>query len=698
MSQNQPWKNQLEDEELIFEEDEELLLNQKHKIVNNREKWKIILVDDEEKVHQVTKFALDNFTFENKSLIILSAYSGEEAKTIINNNPDTALILLDVVMETTDSGLKVVKYIREELKNQSVRIILRTGQPGEAPEESVILEYDINDYKTKLELTQQKLFTTIIAGLRSYRDVIAVEKSHQELGKLYQKLQQFNYSLEEIVKIRTRELEVKNRRLEKEIRERQKAEKELRKAIFAADKANQAKTEFLASMSHELRTPLNAILGFTQIMSRDSSLSLDRQETLNIINRSGEHLLTLINDILEMSKIEAGRSTLTSSSFDLYCFLKNLEDMFSLKAKTKGLNLIVKLDKNVPQYIKTDRGKLRQILINLVGNGLKFTEKGEITLQVKAKLNRELYQLYFEVEDTGPGIAPEEINKLFKVFSQTETGRKSQQGTGLGLAISQKFVQLMGGKIEVNSIVGKGTKFSFNIQVNRGCANEIKKIKPKPRVIGIDSNQPQYRILVVDDCQESRLLLSKLLTSIGFEIREASNGLEAIQEWENWNPQVIFMDIRMPVMDGYQATKKIKSTFKGKKTIIIALTASVFEEERNIILAAGCDDFMLKPFKEELLLEKLIKHLKIRYIYEDKSKKNQQNDKLPLSQEENIRLYFSQMPREWQNQLKEAANECSDDGILELIQVIPDSKSPLAVTLQDLAENFLFHQILELFN
>ncbi|WP_242056548.1 MULTISPECIES: PAS domain S-box protein [unclassified Nostoc] len=510
----------------------------------------------------------------------------------------------------------------------------------------------------------------------------------------------------------------------------QRQSQALQQAVIAADAANRAKSEFLANMSHELRTPLNAILGFTQVMNYENTLSSEHRQNLAIINRAGEHLLNLINDILEMSKIEAGRTTLNVSSFDLIALLKNLEEMLSLRAISQGLQLIFEYAPEIPQYVQTDESKLRQVLLNLLGNAIKFTKTGSVNLRVSVGGAGEQgsrgaeeedftphtlhptphtplstpYSLIFEVEDTGAGIAPEEIGLLFEAFGQTELGRQSQQGTGLGLAISRKYVQLMGGEITVSSNVGVGSTFTFNIEIGLASINEVPISKTQSQIIGLAPGQTEYRILVVDDVFESRLPLVKLLELMGFTVREATNGQEAIALWQQWQPHLIFMDMRMPIMDGYEATRVIKLKKEALKLpdiypIILALTANAFEEQREAILTAGCHDLINKPFRQEEILEILSKYLGVNYIYQEKSQPNSDgipsNIKSSLTQSE-LLPWLSQMSHEWLAQVYHAAAQCSDDLILQLMRESPTTNTELQQYLSDLAHDFEFDKIMEL--
>ncbi|MEG4574048.1 PAS domain S-box protein [Microcoleus sp. N3A4] len=479
----------------------------------------------------------------------------------------------------------------------------------------------------------------------------------------------------------------------------QRQSMELMKSKENAEVANRAKSQFLASMSHELRTPLNAILGFSQVMARNSFITEEQKEYIEIINRSGEHLLELINDVLSMSKIEAGQITINESRFNLYSLLNSLKEMLQLKANSKGLHLIFEKTEDLPQYIQTDEAKLRQVLINLLGNAIKFTQHGTVTLRVSSQAEKNATeenksQLYFEIADTGPGISPSEISTLFKPFVQTETGRQSMQGTGLGLPISQQFVQIMGGDIAVESQLDKGTTFSFNIYVKLVTQSDEQETSAVKQVIALEAGQQTYRILIVEDVVENRQLLLKLLVPLGFEVREATNGQEAIALQSTWKPHLILMDMLMPVMDGYAATRHIKQTPEGRETIIIALTASAFDEQRYIILSAGCNDLICKPFREEVLFEKIAYHLKLRYIYKEENSST--SFCAPTLLQSLTTEDLSVMPADWVVELYRAAMCVDDNRILELIDEIPETEANLANALTDLVDNFRIDIIIDL--
>jgi signal transduction histidine kinase/CheY-like chemotaxis protein/ligand-binding sensor domain-containing protein len=414
-----------------------------------------------------------------------------------------------------------------------------------------------------------------------------------------------NEELEQVISARTSELG-------DAVLQLRESEQRALQAKDAALEASRAKSTFLANMSHELRTPLNAVIGFAQVLERRDALRGEDKESLRIIHRSGEHLLSLINDVLSLSKIEAGALALVVKPFDFKGLLESVRAIIGARAEAKGLEVRFELDPNLPRAVEGDEGKLRQVLINLLGNAVKFTEKGVVSLRVSARADR----VRFVVEDTGSGIAESEIPKLFTAFAQTESGVRAREGSGLGLAISRQIVQLMGGEIEVRSEPGRGSEFAFEVVL---AATEDAPAGDERRVIGLLPGQGPIRVLVVDDLEENRLLLKQLLTSTGFEVREASNGEQAVARFEEWRPAVIFMDVRMPVMDGLQATRRIRDLeYRGgrMRSVILALTAGAFEHEREEMLHGGADDYVAKPFRVATIFEKIGHHLGLQYAYE----------------------------------------------------------------------------------
>lgn len=486
--------------------------------------------------------------------------------------------------------------------------------------------------------------------------------------------------------------------------ERKQTEEALRIAKDVAESANRAKSSFLANMSHELRTPLNAILGFSQLMERDTTLNARQRDFLTTINRSGEHLLELINDVLEMSKIEAGRIQLYPTSFDLYQLLNTLRDLFRVRAESKRLSLEFQIAPDLPQFVTTDEGKLRQVLINLIGNAIKFTEAGYVRVYAEmrsiATTDPVSSLLTFTIEDTGCGIAETDITTLFQPFVRASQAAMVKEGTGLGLAISWQFVQLMGGEIQVNSTLGQGSTFCFTVQAAFADASELEPILPQRRVRYLAPHQPDYRILVVDDRQENRELIEHFLQTVGFTTRTARNGQEAIEEWQTWQPHLIWMDLRMPVLDGYKATRQIRKAERHRAENlppckIIAITASAFEDQKLKILAAGCDDWIRKPVREQTIFDKLTEHLNVQYVYDDEGTLSGQSyQSSPCVDLEASHLNV--MPIAWLTELHQAAFAVDSDRILQLIAQVPPLHDTLVAGLTELVRQFYFDEILEL--
>ncbi len=402
------------------------------------------------------------------------------------------------------------------------------------------------------------------------------------------------------------------------IGELQKSERRLESVAAEAEAANRAKSTFLSTMSHEIRTPMNAILGYAQLMLRDPDLGTDAKANLAIIGRSGEHLLGLINDVLDMSKIESGRTELSPATFNLPRLLDDLAAMFRLRAGAKALGFEMSVDAEASPYVVADEGKIRQVLINLLGNAVKFTHLGEVKMYVALEQkNSDRLWLSARIEDTGTGISDESQKKLFEPFNQVRGGLDSLSGTGLGLAISRKYARLMGGDITVSSNRGQGSIFRFEIPIERGDAGVAIRRSGLRRVIALQKGQEAPKILVVDDHPENRDWLMKLLSSIGFSVGGAENGEAAIRSWEEWSPRLILMDVHMPVMGGLEATRRIKADPQGKETIIVALTASAMDDDRREVARWGVDDFVAKPCSEDELLEKMRTLLNIAYDYEE---------------------------------------------------------------------------------
>ena len=458
--------------------------------------------------------------------------------------------------------------------------------------------------------------------------------------------------------------------------------------------ADDAKNRFLANITHELRTPLNTIIGFTQILYRGENLSPEQSDYMSLILQSSEHLLGLIEDILQFSKLESGNMELNVSEFDLYELLESLDSIYYAQATEKGLTFDLQIAENTPRYLYGDKNKIRQILINLLSNAMKFTETGTITLAVKAHTDMQLNgmcKLEMRVADTGVGIAKDELQRLFEPYQQTASGEQSNTGSGLGLVITRELVKLMKGEIDVQSEWGQGTTVLVEIE-----AEEIEKnIEPhrnSHRVTGIAPNQELKQILIVDDKPDNRELLQSMLSNVGFDVRTVGNGLQAINQCATYSPDLIFMDMRMPQMDGYETTRRLRAMALEVKPIIIALTASSSSHEVEAITQVGCNDLIFKPFREEEIFRKLANHLNIRFTYDENDIETQEVQRV----ETNINL--DSLPIQLQERLYSALASYSLEQVQEVIDDFPPEQEALAKCLKAKIIDFDFRSILSLFN
>jgi CheY-like chemotaxis protein/anti-sigma regulatory factor (Ser/Thr protein kinase) len=427
-------------------------------------------------------------------------------------------------------------------------------------------------------------------------------------------------------------------------------------------------------------------------MRQASNLDEMQQNNLEIINNSGKHLLKLINDVLEIAKIEAGKLQLEIAPFDLHELVREVSDMMRLRAQQKGLQLELDQSSEFPRYIKGDEARLRQILVNLLSNAVKFTEQGGVTIRLRTKNNRH-HHLIIEVEDTGPGINETNQKRLFKPFVQLPEG-KMQEGTGLGLAIVRQFVKLIQGEISVDSKPGRGSLFRVAIPLLEADTTEVIRLSGEHHgeVIGLVPGQPSYRILIAEDQQDNHILLTRLMTDLGLEVKVAENGEECVALFKTWKPDLIWMDRRMPVMDGVKATRQIRKLPGGEKVKIVAVTASAFREQQAELLMEGMDDFVGKPYRFDEIYTSLERQLGLKLLYNDESSE-QESPVLTLESE-----MLNDVNDELLAALKEALETLNAERIRETIHRIGEKDHTLERVLMRLADNYDYPTILNALN
>ncbi|HEY9695576.1 MAG TPA: AAA family ATPase [Oculatellaceae cyanobacterium] len=569
---------------------------------------------------KLMKILMENAGAETGALILV-----KDNQFVIEaaGNKEQVQVLQSIPIAT--SGQLPVSVINYVARTQKDVVLNNAGYAETFNTDPYIIQHQIKSILCSPILYQGKL--TAILYLENNLSIGAFTQKRVELLQMLSSQAaialenaSLYHTLEIKVEERTQQLQEKNSHLELEIKERQKAEQ-------IAEAANRAKSQFLANMSHELRTPLNGILGYSQILKRDKNLNSQQQTGVNIINSCGEHLLTLINDVLDLSKIEAGKMELYPTEFHLGQFLESITEICNIRAEEKGISLIYKPTTALPTYVSADEKRLRQIIINLLGNAVKFTSTGGVTFKVGvvetgdtdfSNNSSAISKIHFQVEDTGVGIEPEQLAKIFLPFEQVGETVRNTEGTGLGLAISRQLVELMGGKLQVESTLDKGSVFWFDIELPK-VQSWAKHQEQSEKVIRGYTGQTR-KILVVDDRWQNRSVLTNLLTPIGFEIEEANDGQECLNKAVTFQPDCILIDLVMPILDGFEALRRLHNIPKLKDVVFIGTSASVYEAERQGSLEAGCHAFLPKPIQAEDLFECLSSYLNLEWIYEEQER------------------------------------------------------------------------------
>lgn len=766
--------------------------------------WKVLIVDDETDIHTITRLALQEFQFINRPLHILQAMSGTEAREILTVTPDIAVALIDVVMETDDAGLRLIDFIRNQLKYALIRLIIRTGQPGMAPEREVIERYDIDDYKSKTELRANKLYTTMRMALKSYHDLLTLDSNRKALRKILEAVSEFHHAasltqffngvlsqliglcnlgengliatvnsglvitadthqhivvqagtgefaqpdqnpkveiirticsklilgqaseatlpnnallipieswqkpigfvyLENANHLNSADLDLiqimvnqcatalENLQLYFELKE---AHQKTAEMLKRAEMANQAKTAFLANVSHELRTPLNNILGATQLLQRDKNLSVQQQQQLDIAIHSGHYLLTIVNDILELSQLETGQWDLHPHRFRLEWFLDRLVREFQHRATQKRLNFFYEPSLALPAEIDADEKRVRQIIFNLLSNAVKFTPRGKIHFTVDYLDDT----LKFQVKDTGLGIAPENLDRIFFPFESLTDWHHKSGGAGLGLTMTQKWVTLMGGKLTIDSTLGKGSVFTVSLKLPAFFDKTSAISPPRSLIVGYEGRR--RKILVIDDGEESRLVLTELLKPLGFELEEANNGQAGLEKLFECQPNLVITALVMPVMDGFELIRQMRKHSSFQTVPIFAYSADLLEGYQN---SSGYESFFVKPLRPQEFLDAIQKQLGLQWIIEVKTPAISSDDISPALATDQTKLLESltavPLSAERASMLYELGMMGDIDGLIKQadeLELQHQEWQALAAFIRQLAENCQCDEICDL--